>query len=225
MPVRPVARLKYDLAVVHCEAARQIYFDEGCQIDRVLTHGRKQNYLPMRADPLPQKVNVGIFLCKDVSELRLKTLIESLLSNNRVSSIVIRPHPKNLWLGVDAWIASYHDSRLYRSRESSVPDDLQNVDVVFGGNSSVLVEAVTAGLPSAYFDDLDHGSPDLHEFVARGLIYRSGVEPDLNEMLRFYQRPGWQEVLRRFANIDVDETAVLADTVRAISAICSSRKG
>ncbi len=224
MPVRPVARLKYDLAVVHCEAARQTYLDEGCQIEVVLTHGRKQNYLPMRTGPLPPQVNVGVFLCKDVNEPRLKALIESLLSNNRVSRVLIRPHPKNLWLGIDEWIASHADSRLYRSPGSSVLDDSKKLDVVFGGNSSVLVEAVTAGLPSAYLDDLDHGSPDLHGFVAHGLIYGSGVAPDLNEVQRFYQRPGWQETLRRFANIDDDECAVLADTVRAISDICGTLK-
>ena len=103
-------------------------------------------------------------------------------------------------------------------------DDSKNLDVVFGGNSSVLVEAVTAGLPSAYLDDLDHGSPDLHGFVAGGLIYRSEVDPDLNEMLRFYQRPGWPETLRRFANIDDDESAVWVDTLRAISDICGTLK-
>ncbi len=178
----------------------------------------------MRTGPLPPQVNVGVFLCKDVNEPRLKALIESLLSNNRVSRVLIRPHPKNLWLGIDEWIASHADSRLYRSPGSSVLDDSKNLDVVFGGNSSVLVEAVTAGLPSAYLDDLDHGSPDLHGFVAQSLIYGSGVAPDLNEVQRFYQRPGWQETLRRFANIDDDECAVLADTVRAISDICGTLK-
>ena len=91
--------------------------------------------------------------------------------------------------------------------------------VVFGGNSSVLIESVTAGIPSAYVENLDHGSPDLHGFVAAGLIYPSEVAPDLNEMLRFYQRPGWHRILRRFANIDDDESAVLEETRRAIDDI------
>ena len=66
MPVRPVARLKYDLAVVHSEAARTTYLDEGCEIDRVLIHGRKQDHVPMPRCSVSQKLNVGIFLCKDV---------------------------------------------------------------------------------------------------------------------------------------------------------------
>ena len=90
---------------------------------------------------------------------------------------------------------------------------------MFGGNSSVLIDSVTAGVPSAYVDDLDHGSPDLHRFVAAGLIYRSEISPDLDQLLRFYQRPGWDHTLRSFANIDQDESAVLAETLNVIAEI------
>ena len=182
MPVRPVARLKYDLAVVHSEAARATYFEEGCEIDRVFIHGRKQDHIAMNAGPLPQKPNVGIFLCKDVNERQLKTLVENLLANDRVARILIRPHPKNLWRDLDSWIASRADARLYQSCKTTVVEDLKGLDVVFGGNSSVLIDSVTAGVPSAYVDDLDHGSPDLHRFVATGLIYRSEINPDLDKI-------------------------------------------
>lgn len=217
MPIRPVARLEYELAVVHCDAASQTYLEEGCKIKQILTHGRKQNHFSI-ASSLPQQINVGVFLCKDVHEVRLKTLVENLLANDRVSSILIRPHPKNLWVNLDSWIASHEDVRLRRSREQLARDDLKGLQVVFGGNSSVLIESVTAGIPSGYVEDLDYGTPDLHRFVADGLIYRTEVDPDLNEMLHFYQRPGWEKTLRRFANIDTDESAVLAATLMAINA-------
>jgi hypothetical protein len=74
----------------------------------------------------------------------------------------------------------------------------------------VLVEAVTAGRPSGYVSGLDYGSPDLHAFVSRGLIYpiddKFGFDPDA--MLRFYQRPDWPDALRLFANIAEDEVSV-----------------
>lgn len=223
MPVRPVARLKYDLAVVHCAAAAQTYLDEGCRIDRVLTHGRKQDHVPMRAAGLASQLNAGIFLCKDVNEQRLKVLVDNLLANDRVSRVVIRPHPKNLWTQMDAWIASHHDGRLCKSREALAVEDVKGVDVVFGGNSSVLIEAVTAGVPSAYVDHLDHGSPDLHRFVAAGLIYRTDVDPNLDELVGFYRQSGWEQRLCRFANIDEDESTVIANTAKAIRALCSIR--
>jgi hypothetical protein len=62
MPVRPVARLKYALAVVHCEAAAQTYRDEGCVIERVLTHGRRRDHVLLRTGPLPSQINIGIFV-------------------------------------------------------------------------------------------------------------------------------------------------------------------
>jgi hypothetical protein len=219
MPVRPVARLKYDLAVVHSEAAGKTYSDEGCEIHRLLIHGREQDHVQMSPGPLPSKVNVGIFLCKDVNERRLKTLVENLLASQRVARILIRPHPKNLWRNLDSWVASHQGVRLSQTCKPSVLDDLKGLDVVFGGNSSVLIDGVTSGVPSAYVADLDHGSPDLHRFVAAGLIFRSDVDPDLDEIMRFYQRPGWPETLRTFANIDQDRSAVLAETLNVIAAI------
>jgi hypothetical protein len=211
MPIRPVARLKYALAVVHCEAASQTYLDEGCQIERVLTHGRKRDYAALR--PLPTQINAGIFLCKDVNESRLKTLVENLLANERVARILIRPHPKNLWRNIDAWIASRGDERLSRSSSSTVRDDMRDLQLVFGGNSSVLIETVTAGIPSVYVDGLDHGAADLHGFVAAGLIYGSDVDPDLDEVERFYERPDWPRTLQRFANIVEDEEKVMAKAI------------
>jgi hypothetical protein len=226
MPVRPVARLTYDLAVVHCEAARQTYFEEGCRLNRALVHGRRQDHAPMPVNSLPARLTVGIFLCKDVNEKRLRALVERLLNEPRVERVLIRPHPTNLWTGLDKWIDSRNEPRARRSHGGSVSHDIEASDIVLGGNSSVLVEAVTAGRPSGYVPDLDYGSPDLHAFVARGLIYPIkndlGFDPDA--LLRFYQRPGWSRALRRFANVDEDEAAVAAQVGDAMRSLIESRK-
>jgi hypothetical protein len=99
-----------------------------------------------------------------------------------------------------------------------VLDDLKGLDVVFGGNSSVLVDSVTAGVVSAYVEDLDHGSTDLHRFVAAGLIYPSEVNPDFDGMWLFYQRPHWRRTLSKFANIDEDDSTVFAEALKFIAA-------
>ena len=211
MPVRPVARLSYDLSVIHCEAARQTYREAGCRLGQVFVHGRRQHYAPMPTGPLPERLAVGIFLCKDVNEQRLRALLDRLLADPRVSRILVRAHPTNLWVGLDAWIASRGDPRVCRSTGGAASGDLKATDVILAGNSSVLVEAVTAGRLSGYVQGLDHGSADLHEFVARGLIYpmNDGLDFDPDAMLRFYRRPNWLEVLRLFANVDEDEASVL----------------
>jgi hypothetical protein len=124
--------------------------------------------------------------------------------------VLIRPHPKNLWRGLDAWIDSKDDPRLIRGLGGAVAQDLATVDIVLAGNSSVLIDAVTSGRPAAFVPGLDYGDPDMHRFVARGLVYSSGdsMEFDPKKIFQFYQTPGWADVLHIFANIDEDEDTV-----------------
>ena len=217
MPVRPVARLVYDLAVVHCEAARQIYDADGCRIKRVLSHGRRQHYAPMPTElPLPP-LKVGIFLCKDVNEESLQALVAHLLSRRDTSLIQIRPHPKNLYVELNNWVAAQNNPSVCLSSGGSVFDDIRSVDLVLAGNSSVLIDAVTAGRPAGYIAELDHGPHDLHQFVQHGLIYPirdSNWNPD--SMLRFYNAPGWPNILWHFANIDDDEVTIAMQMAGAI---------
>ncbi|HYK19637.1 MAG TPA: hypothetical protein VEV42_02815, partial [Pyrinomonadaceae bacterium] len=201
MPVRPVARLSYDLAVVHCEAARQTYFEEGCRIGRVFTHGRSRHYAPMPSGNPPQSFAVGIFLCKDVNDVILRALVSQLLLRSEVSRIVVRPHPKNLWVGINQWATSLAGPRFTLSLGQTVFSDIQMCDVVFAGNSSVLVDAVTAGKPAGYVANLDYGPYDVHQFLKCGLIYsvdeqRGVFKWNTDEIWRFYQRSPWLNVLR-----------------------------
>src|SRR5438128_6084989 len=210
MPIRPVARLAYDLAVVHNEAARRTYAEEGCRMNQIIIHGRRQNYSAM-PNALPQSLTVGIFLCQDVNELLLRRLTAELWNLEGIDHVLIRSHPKNLWTGLPKWIESLRDSRvILSSGGAAVSNDIEQVDVVLGGNSSVLVDAVIAGRPAAFVANLDHGPADLHRFVAGGLVYSFDDEGgtlnwDPQAILRFYQQPAWQKRLREFANIDADE--------------------
>lgn len=225
LPVPPVAKLSYDLAVVHCEAARQIYLEAGCRMGQVFTHGRRRQYAPMPVDSLPERLTVGIFLCKDVNEQRLRALLDRLLADRRVSRVLVRAHPTNLWVGLDSWIASRNDSRVQRSASGPVSNDLKASDIILAGNSSVLVEAVTAGRPSGYAQGLDYGSADLHGFVALGLIYPidDKLDFDPEAMLNFYKRQGWSCVLRQFANVDEDEESVSMRVGAALRELGASR--
>jgi hypothetical protein len=163
---------------------------------------------------LPLKpLDVGIFLCKDVKEATLHALVAHLLSRPDVSLIRIRPHPKNLYVELNNWVAARNDPRLRLTSGESVFDDIQSVDIALAGNSSVLVDAATAGRPAGYIFELDHGPYDLHQFVQCGLIYPVRKESgdfcwNPESMLQFYNQPGWLNVLRNFANIDEDEAVI-----------------
>jgi hypothetical protein len=224
MPIRPVARLNFDLAMVHCEAARQTYLEEGCRLQRVLVHGRRQDYEPMPAAAPNKSLVVGIFLCKDVNEERLRDLVDRFVGDPRVSHVLIRPHPKNLWVGLEAWIAALRDQRVRLSSSGSVFRDVQHSDIVLAGNSSVLIDAVTAGRPSGYVHGLDGGSADCHAFVAHGLIYPIDQDLSFNPeaMLSFYQRPAWSTVLRTFSNVDEAEESVARRAVNIMRELAGS---
>jgi hypothetical protein len=229
MPVRPVARLQYDLAAVHCEAARRTYLDEGCDLGTVFLHGRKHHHRQM-ITALPDHISLGIFLCKDVNEETLQRLVAQLLINPRISRVLLRPHPKNLWRGLDAWVESRNDPRLGRSLGGPILEDLETVDFVLAGNSSVLIDVVISGRPAAYLPRLDYGAHDMHRLVQSGLICSiwekgSGREFDFDpeDMLRFYQRPEWSAVLRLFANIDEDEATVLTRVAAEMRQLATSR--
>ena len=218
MPVKPVAKLEYDLAIVHCEAARQIYIEAGCRLKKVLIHGRKQDFRPM-PKTLPNKnLTVGIFLCKDVNETRLIEVIERLLDDPRIARILIRPHPKNLFVKLDEWLASIASPRVERSINKTIFEDLFEADIVLGGNSSVLIEAVTAGRPAYFVENLDYGSKDLHQLIARKLVCELSetTEPDFDALLDFYRRPDWLETLRFFADIDHNDSFVNEQTAGAV---------
>ncbi len=225
MPVRPIARLSYDLAVVHCETARRRYAEAGSHINRVLIHGRRQNFVPMPMQALSEKLTVGIFLCKDVNEKRLASLIDDLFGNQSVEQIIIRPHPKNLWRGFSDWVESLNNIRVRASAEGSIAEVLKLTDIVLGGNSSVLIEAVTSGTPSAYVTGLDYGSPDLHQLVEHNLIYQFNEQIGLNynALLQFYLRPEWNKILEKFANIRQEESEVTLQTKISINKLISTQ--
>jgi hypothetical protein len=147
-----------------------------------------------------------------------------------VSRILVRPHPTNLWVNLHAesgaWGDARNNPRLRFSSSGSLSGDLEASDIVLAGNSSALVEAVTAGRPSGYISGLDYGSPDLHAFVARGLIYPIDDKASFDPlaMLRFYQQPGWTDTLRFFANIDEDEESVAARVGAAMRELLNTRR-
>jgi hypothetical protein len=219
MPVPPVARLTYDLALVHCEAARETYRTEGCMINETFVQGRAGDFVPMPA-ALPERVSVGVFLCKDVNESRFRELIKFLLDHSRVCSVVIRPHPKNLWRQLNLWLDSLKDLRVSVFSGNALSDDLRNVDVVLGGNSSVLIDAAVAGRPAAYVSDLDYGAYDLHRFVERRLVCDFDDDHfEFDRLLAFYQNTAWNRTLRLFANVDESGAGVAAQVIERVRAL------
>lgn len=223
MPVRPVARLSYDLGVVHCADAQSTYEEEGCAIARVFLHGRREHLAPLPDVTLRSDLTVGVFLCKDVNAAQLRALLRRLRDDARVSRIIVRPHPFNMWADLSRWIVEHRDRKVKLSADRDIMADVAACDVVLAGNTSVHIEAVIAGRPSAYVPRFDRAADDMHHLVEHGLIFPLGddLRLDPDALLRFYRRPEWQVMLRRFANVDETGAAVAArasDAMRALAA-------
>jgi hypothetical protein len=225
MPIVPVARLDYDLAVMECEASAETYRRAGCRIGRVIVKSRRAEFMRMRPDPPVEPLTVGVFLSKDPTAHTFGELVRTLLANGRVERIIIRPHPVNLWWGLRAAVESFHDDRVSLSATMSVVEDLRACDIVVAANSTVHIEALLAGKPSCYARGLDHAPFDVQSFVRDGLVYDLVDWPRLDPIAvwRFYMRPEWPAVLRRYADIDHDEADVACRIRAAIQDLSIER--
>ena len=147
--------------------------------------------------------------------------LQALLADERVATVLVRPHPVNLWRGRADAIASL-DARRVRTHSSSLlTNDIAECDLVLAGNSTVLLDSVVAGRPACYVRHFDHGPYDVQSFVRDGLVYElmDFRAIDYEAVAAFYARPGWPRVLSRYADVDRDEQAAAADVRAAVSAL------
>jgi hypothetical protein len=226
MPVRPIARLDYDLAIVEGDASRQVYEAAGCRMDHVVVKSRKRDHVPMRV-PLPARVlTVGLFLSKDPDQAQIGQCLCLLLADTRVSRVIIRPHPVNLWSGLDACVASLSEPRVMVRSSGSLLDDLRLCDLVCAGNSTVLLDAVVAGRPGCYVRGFDHGPYDVQAFVGDGLIYEWIPQGriDVAAIETFYNRAAWPAILRRHADIEHSDVEVATAVVAAVNRLAPARR-
>jgi hypothetical protein len=221
MPVRPLARLDYDLAVHECEASWRIYEQAGCAMTHVVIKSRRQDYAPLSLPCAGATLTVGVFLSKDAVESTVMQCLHALLTDRAVARIIVRPHPVNLWRHLERCLASLGDARVGLHSGTALADDLRHCDVAIAGNSTVLLDAVVAGRPGCYVRGFDHGPFDVQDFVKDGLIYEWSLPSplDLAAIDAFYRRPIWPEILRRYADIDRSEDDVATAVRAALDAV------
>jgi hypothetical protein len=226
MPITPIARLDYDLAIMECEASADAYRRAGCRLGRVIVKSRRREYVPIVARrSRDSALRVGIFLSKDPAEDRFVSLISGLLRGATVQRILVRPHPVNLWSGLARCLTRMNDPRIRLSAANSLLDDLRECDFVLAGNSTVHVDAVVAGTPACYVRGLDHAPYDVQSFVRDRLVYELEQSDrfDPSAVEAFYAREQWPTVLRRYANVDQSDADLAAILAGAINELAVAR--
>ena len=106
--------------------------------------------------------------------------VRALTRDPGTQQVLIRPHPINLWQGLGDAVASLGDSRVTVQSSTRLRDDLRACDLVLGGNSTVLLDALVAGTPACYVRGLDHGPHDVQDFVRDGLVYELPQLPPID---------------------------------------------
>jgi hypothetical protein len=226
MPIRPLARLPYDLAIHECAASSRIYVEAGCGMERVIVKSRRGDHAPI-CPPVAGALTAGVFLSKDPVDGRVMSCLRALSSDGRVSRILVRPHPVNLWRDLPRRLASLGEPRIVLQAGTSLRDDLRQCDVVIAGNSTVLLDAVVAGRPACYVRGLDHGAYDVQDFVRDDLVYEwhAPTPLDLGAIAEYYARREWPRILRQYADVDRREEDVAADVRAALEAIDAAEIG
>jgi hypothetical protein len=224
MPISPIARLHYELAVHECDASRLVYADAGCRMDAVVIKSRRRDSAPMRPLSGTHGLTAGAFLSKDPVPEQVMSCLHALLADRRIAKVLVRPHPVNLWRGLAHAIASLDPTRVQLQSSNLLTNDLMRCDLVVAGNSTVLLDSVVAGRPACYVRGFDHGPYDVQSFVRDGLVYElTDVRAiDYDAITSFYVRPEWPRVLSRYADIDRDHEAVAADVRAAVRALIGS---
>ena len=227
MPVSPIARLDYDVAIVECEASRLVYANAGCRTGTVVIKSRARDHAPMRTPFRTHGVTVGVFLSKDPAEWKVMACLHALLGDRRIAKILVRPHPVNLWRGLAGGIASLDASRVQLRSSALLADDLAPCDLVVAGNSTVLLDSLVAGRPACYVRGFDHGPYDVQSFVRDGLVCElNGFRPiDYDAVAGFYARPEWPRILRQYADVGRDEQAVAREVRAAVNRLTVAAPG
>jgi hypothetical protein len=221
MPVSPIARLHYDVAILECDATRSTYAQAGCRMDAVVIKSRRSGHAAMLTLSGRQRLVVGIFLSKDPTQERIIACLHALLADRRIAMVLVRPHPVNLWRGLSTAMASLDAARVRLRRSALITDDLARCDLVVAGNSTVLLDSVVAGRPACYLRGIDHGPYDVQSFVRDGLVYEiTDIHAiDYGAIAGFYARPEWRRVLSRYADVDGHEEAAAAAVRGAVNAV------
>jgi hypothetical protein len=192
----------------------------------VVIKSRRTDYLPLPAQWPDAWRRVAICLSKDPVADQVVACVRALVGDPRTQEVLIRPHPVNLWPGLAEAVASLGDPRVKVQFSTRLRDDLRGCDLVLGGNSTVLLDALVAGTPACYVRGLDHGPYDVQEFVRDGLVYELPrlALIDAGAIARFYSRREWPAILRRYAAVDVSQEDVAPAVQGALSGAVSTNR-
>lgn len=160
--------LDYDLYLFDSEAMQARFASIAPLRGRVVYRGVRGGYLPMRLAGLEAaQPRIGIFLSSGANLPVLKALIAALGRLNP-KVILVRGHPVEFSNPDFSQVGQLPGVKI--SQGTKLEEDVAACDVIIGGNSTVILESLRLGTPTAYHAGLDLIPYDYNGFVAEGLV-------------------------------------------------------
>jgi hypothetical protein len=186
-----------DYAVFYGNVLRQTYERRSRCKTRIVLIGQ-----PGKASPLvwrDEPRSIGIYLTALTRLEAIERLVGEIKRSHPEMSLLIRHHPVALLeTDLSLLVERYPDIRV--TLGTPLDDDIAACDMVFCGNSGVVLNTLRGGRPVAYMPELDQLPFDYNGFVEHGLVPQvDGWSETLYSNLEdFYRAPSWQDVMRNY---------------------------
>ena len=188
--VKPLPRPYYNLTILECKAIVEVY---GEHESICLPVGSS---IPKIKKIDSSKLKVGILLSTFPNSKEVISL------GNKVKDLgheltFIRPHPNELTISFSAIEdMKFNFPRTQVTNTIDLKKQIQSADLIIGGNSTALLDALLEEVPSLYFEELDNDPKDLFSYLKNNFLPMGGdfLHNRLaDEVNSFYSNLDWNK--------------------------------
>jgi hypothetical protein len=191
--------LFFDNAILDGPALLDTYKRAGKVRSKVTFKGIEGNQKELEIKDSKDYKRVGIFLSLVTDWKGLHEVIQELQEQDL--EILVRLHP-NLIIRDAEQVEKLrgHQNIKISNADKIASTDLENIDFVIGGNSSVLLTSLKEGKPIIYCQKIDRVPKDFYLFDEIGIVYslENFKKLDIQEILNFYSSKEWKEKYKYF---------------------------
>lgn len=162
-----------------------------------------------------QKTIVGIYPTSRCDAATIRRAVDSIRENDRITDYFVKPHPNS------ATKFSKEDSVYFQIR-TSVPEE-DHVALV--GNSSMVIELLSKGVPVYQLFDLDNVERDYYGFVRTGLAPETDVEGLKKAFWEsgFYDDRWLEKAARYDPSLEKDQVMARAELAQFVQSLLTKR--
>ena len=198
-------RLIFDHNILDGQALLDTYKRTNNTHSNVIFKGIEGEFSKMEEITKNKSLRVGVFLSLVTDWDSLLKLVTRLSLDKENSQILVRLHP-NLIIREIKYVKSLKliEKVKVSLSETIASDDLNNIDYLIAGNSSVHLTSLKIGVPSIYFDKIDLVPYDFYLFSKLGLVLEMNEmkKVSISELNQFYNSEEWIKVYKYFEGLN-----------------------